>query len=126
MDDLKQAYAKAEGADTKFRQAAEERKAMQQVVEGLQKDPFEMLKKIGFNVDELSEKHIIKRLELEAMPKEKREAYEAQQQLAKLQEEKKTWQQQRQQQQISEAQARIEAAISAELSVNKELSLIHI
>lgn len=50
-------------ADQKWQEAAQVKKQVEQFIGMLQKDPVEALSQLGFNVDEIAEKHIQRRIE---------------------------------------------------------------
>lgn len=79
--ELKQLLEKAYGADQTFQESAKVKKQMQAIAEMLQRDPFALLKEVGYDPDDLAAKYMEERLkEMEKSPEQK-EREELQRQL---------------------------------------------
>lgn len=68
-DELLRTYAKAKGAEAKFREAAEMKKQVEQFMEAFKKDPLQLLMQDGLPIDRksLGEKLLLAELEREMM-----------------------------------------------------------
>lgn len=70
--ELKQLLEKAYGADQTFQESAKVKKQMQAIAELIQRDPFALLKEVGYDPDELTAKYMEDRLkEMEKSPEQK-------------------------------------------------------
>jgi hypothetical protein len=77
-DELLRTYAKAKGAEAKFREAAEMKKQVEQFMEAFKKDPLSLLMQEGLPVDRksLGEKLLLAELEREMLTPEQRKLQE--------------------------------------------------
>ncbi|TGM95037.1 hypothetical protein EHR02_00090 [Leptospira levettii] len=86
VEELVKSYQKGIGADQKFLEASRMRKQAEHALEVIRSNPFEVLEKMGIDVEELAEERLYRKIQLEQMTPEEREAYENKERLRKYEE----------------------------------------
>lgn len=103
-DEVVQGYQMRQASDKRFQEAHKMRKDAENLLRGLA-DPevtWEILKKLGHDPDKLAEARLMKRLELERMSPEQREAFMAKQELEQMRQEQRQREEFEQQAKIDE------------------------
>lgn len=86
---------KGKAADKRLEEATKKERMAQSFLDAIRKDPLGVLthQDIGFNFDEIAEKHLISKYQREQMSPEQRELLEARSKLEAYESEKKTYEQ---------------------------------
>lgn len=75
IDELVKSYQKGLGADQKFIEASKMRKQAEQLIEIMKTNPFDVLEKMGLDVEALAEERLYRKIQFESMTPEEQEAY---------------------------------------------------
>lgn len=81
VEELLKTYQKSQGADQKFYEASQMKKQAEEVINILKNRPFEVLEKLGLDIDELAEQRLLQKLQYEQMTDEEKELYESKEKL---------------------------------------------
>lgn len=123
-DRLREILQKGHAADSKFQEAANLRKQMEQFVQLMQSDPIRALRELGHDPDDIAEKHMKHRLEEMQLSPEQRRVNELNAKLEKMEAEKKALEEEKLQEQQSRAQQEYERQLDKEMTEALESSTL--
>lgn len=118
-EEVEKMLEKANGADRKFQEAAEQRKQVEAILASLKDDPISAAKKLGVNIDDKIDDYVVKRMEIDALPPEQQQFYREKERIEReareLQQKQAQLQQAQLQQQADQIQRELTAVYSQAL-----------
>lgn len=81
LEDLKRDYQKFQSANQRYEEAKHLRKQSEKLIEIMKTNPFDVLEKMGLDVEALAEERLLRKIQFEQMTDEQKEAYLAKEKL---------------------------------------------